>query len=47
MGLVMRDRGRDMRDRGEGPRPLRCLTRGAAFLRRSTPDADIRHYIHN
>lgn len=26
MGLVMRDRVRGMRDRGEGPGPLRCQT---------------------
>ena len=32
MGLVMRDRGRDMRDRGEGPRPLRCQTQKSVHL---------------
>ena len=32
MGLVARDRGRDMRDRGEGPRPLRCQTQKSVHL---------------
>ena len=32
MGLVMRDHGRDMRDRGEGPRPLRCQTQKSVHL---------------
>ena len=31
MGLVMRDRGRDMRDRGEGPRRYAARRRKASI----------------